>query len=95
MAEEVNNVQPTVEPIVEEVKPAVELSSVSEEKPKAKKQKITKEENVVNDSSESKYLVLKKAAQNLLKQYAKNHTIRGPEDLRFPGLRELAEALKD
>lgn len=95
MSEEVNNVQP-VEPVLDEVKPVIEVAAPVEEKPKAKKQKVAKEEAPVNsDSVEAKYLLLKEAARNLIKQYSKNHTVRGPEDLRFPGLRELAEALKD
>jgi hypothetical protein len=88
MSDELNVTQPIEEPSV------VEVVSVVEEKPKAKKQKAPKEESV-SDSIEAKYLLLKDAARNLIKLYAKNHTVRGPEDLRFPGLKELAEALKD
>lgn len=97
MADEViENSQPIVEPVVEAV---VEVPApvVEEVKPKAKKQKTVKEEPAVvdSDSIEAKYLVLKEAARNLIRQYSKNHIVRGPEDLRFPGLKELAAALKD
>jgi len=88
MSDKLNITQPTEEISIVEVVPVVE------EKPKAKKQKAPKEEST-SDSIEAKYLLLKDAARNLIKLYSKNHTVRGPEDLRFPGLKELAEALKD
>lgn len=77
----------------ERIEVQIELPTVEETKLKAKKQKPVKEDPVV-DPFELKYLILKEAAENLIRQYKKNHTVRGPEDLRFPGLRELAEAIK-
>lgn len=40
------------------------------------------------------YRKLKKAAQNVLDLYGQRHTVKGVEDYKFPGLRDLAEVLR-